>query len=1329
VKIPKKTLAGLALLLTVTAAALLWVAQSDWLRDRVRRAMVAEVEKVTGGRAELGAFRWDWRDMTVEADRLVIHGSEPSSSAPLLSVERVRARLRILSFLSRTLAIEGVEVERPGVHLIVETDGRTNVPQPKVPGNRTVAETLLDLKVGAFDLRNGSFLLESPGQPPRLSPWSARGENLTAHLAWDGAGQRYLGTLALDPLRMMSTTLSVSASASVERDRIVVSTARLLSKNPRGGDSELKIAAAEIAHFASPVISAQYEARVSCRTEGLSCPPGVAGSLNAQGRLRFVSTADYQAAGTFNASADSGRIRNVRLNGSYDAKPGLIALRSVRAGVLGGVIQADVDIGDLDSWKAHGNAAGFDVRQLAALETKRALPYDGLISGPWEAHGRLKGIARGGGGIDASARLVIAPAGNGPAARGEVDVRFDATHSTIELGNSWLQLPGARIEVSGILGNKLAVKARSHDVKDLLPAIDLLTDGKPPAIDWQDAAFDGTVSGKFNDPKISGHASAAALDYEGHRFDALSGDIAVSASGATVKAGVVSLGDVRAQASGSIGLTGWKALPSSAVAGSVDLRNADIAKIAAMAGHKELPVTGALTGSGQITGTLANPLANADLTLSRGTVYGQPFDSVDGRLQLVDRNTQSLTGLFISGPKRVNFTARFAHEGVEFPAGTLEFNLTSNTMPLNQIALVRARQPDIHGFGKFHADGSLHVGHDAKHDLEFRLIAMNADASANSLELGGRILGDARFTTQTKDGVMQTHFESNAAKAVIRGDGTVSLDGDYPVNAHVTFSHAGLNALAALLVKEDDAASLNFDGEAQGEATITGPAIRPDQLTAAIDIPRLELRPLAGSDFAKTAPRFVFTNEGPLRMTLTKTQIRVDSAHFKAPQTDLNVDGTLSLTGDAPLNLSLRGNVNLELARTFNKDLISEGVLTLNAAVRGRWNAPDISGRAVLRNGQFRYADFSNGLTSANAEIAFSGTRATIQSFTAESGGGKVDVTGFAALAGGTSSFRLEARASQIRLRYPEGISSVSDAALTLFGTSQRSQVSGSVTVHRVTINPRSDTGAILESTMAPLQTPANRAGLIANMNLDIRIQTAPDVALQTSVAQSIEGDAALTLRGTVTNPALLGRINITQGEMVFFGNKYAINQGSISFFNPARIDPVLNIDLETRARGVDLVLAVSGPMTKLGISYRSDPPLPFADIVALIATGRAPGDMATAAGATGQSPNFQQLGATSLLGQAISNPVGGRLERFFGVSRLKIDPQLTGVTGSPEARLTMEQQITPEILFTYITDVASTSTQLIRVEWSFDRHWSAILTREENGYVGLDFAYKKRFR
>jgi translocation and assembly module TamB len=152
--------------------------------------------------------------------------------------------------------------------------------------------------------------------------------------------------------------------------------------------------------------------------------------------------------------------------------------------------------------------------------------------------------------------------------------------------------------------------------------------------------------------------------------------------------------------------------------------------------------------------------------------------------------------------------------------------------------------------------------------------------------------------------------------------------------------------------------------------------------------------------------------------------------------------------------------------------------------------------------------------------------------------------------------------------------------------------------------------------------------------------------------------------------------------------------------------------------------------MNKLNVSYRSDPPLQFSEIVALLATGRAPSsDPSLAARESGTAQNWQQMGASALVGQAIANPVAGRLQRFFGVSKIKIDPQLAGVDSNPQARLTIEQQVTPDITFTYITNITRSNPQVIRVEWSLNKRWSAVALREENGLFGLDFFYKRRLK
>jgi translocation and assembly module TamB len=66
-----------------------------------------------------------------------------------------------------------------------------------------------------------------------------------------------------------------------------------------------------------------------------------------------------------------------------------------------------------------------------------------------------------------------------------------------------------------------------------------------------------------------------------------------------------------------------------------------------------------------------------------------------------------------------------------------------------------------------------------------------------------------------------------------------------------------------------------------------------------------------------------------------------------------------------------------------------------------------------------------------------------------ETGGGKIQISGFASYGGGPVVFRLHAQAVQVRVRYPEGVSTIADASLNLTGTSDRSMLAGTITVRR----------------------------------------------------------------------------------------------------------------------------------------------------------------------------------------------------------------------------------------------------------------------------------------
>jgi translocation and assembly module TamB len=381
-----------------------------------------------------------------------------------------------------------------------------------------------------------------------------------------------------------------------------------------------------------------------------------------------------------------------------------------------------------------------------------------------------------------------------------------------------------------------------------------------------------------------------------------------------------------------------------------------------------------------------------------------------------------------------------------------------------------------------------------------------------------------------------------------------------------------------------------------------------------------------------------------------------------------------------------------------------------------------------IADAAFNLRDVPNGLEKISAVIRFDRTRATIERFTAQTGGGDLSLSGFVGFGGEELVYRLQAAAQRVRVRYPEAVSTAFNASLSLTGTTSRRLLSGNVVVNRIGITPKTDIGSLLAESGRTAAPAATSSPFLRGMQLDIEVETAPDAELQTSLTRDIQPEADLRLRGTATRPVVLGRISVNQGEIQFFGTQYTIQRGDVSFFNPVKIEPVLNLDLETRVRGITVTINFTGPMDKLNMNYRSDPPMQSSEIIALLTVGRAPGTAATPTSQTNPSQSFLSAGSNSLLGQAVTAPLTGRLQRLFGVSRLKIDPELTGITNTPQARLTVEQQLSRELTVTYITNLNRTQQQIVRVQWDFSRDFSLLAVRDENGIFGVDFLYRRRW-
>jgi translocation and assembly module TamB len=301
----------------------------------------------------------------------------------------------------------------------------------------------------------------------------------------------------------------------------------------------------------------------------------------------------------------------------------------------------------------------------------------------------------------------------------------------------------------------------------------------------------------------------------------------------------------------------------------------------------------------------------------------------------------------------------------------------------------------------------------------------------------------------------------------------------------------------------------------------------------------------------------------------------------------------------------------------------------------------------------------------------------------------------------------------------------MADAQLRLQGQSSNLLLSGDVLITRFSVSPDLDMTALTAQTssvqaIASPDAPSNR------VRLDVHISSSPQLNFQNAYAK-LAGNIDLHLRGTLATPSLLGRISITEGSAILAGTRYDLQRGDIFFTNPVRIEPSIDLNATARVEDYDITLGLHGTPEKMAVTYRSDPPLPEADVVALLALGR-----------TGNQQRLytdQQQQALSnpttdaLLGGALNAAVSSRVQRLFGAGSVKVDPNYLGVLGNSTSRIIVEEQLGRTLTLTYATNVDSTSQQLLQADIALSRNVTLQLARDESGVFSVVLKATRRFK
>jgi translocation and assembly module TamB len=1609
---------SIAGLLAVVFVAALIVVQTSWFRNFVRDKIIAVTEESTGGKVDLASFDFDPWHLRAVAHGFVIHGTEPAGAAPLFQAKTIELDLKILASLEHTVDLRQLIVDQPAADVIVFPDGSTNVPSPKVKNKseKSALEAVVDLAIGKFELRNGSFTFAE-----KKMPLDAKGENLTAQLFYNRATPSYQGRISIQPLvldyaKRQPLDVNVTVPVTLAKDSITFQDAKLgtahselvlngavKNMNTPQTSARLngKIALSEIEQLTGMKISDQagktlpgiVDADIAVNMDQNSIridtgrltlgesnieasgplkDPSGRGSLAIRSRLalgqlgrlfrlpqqpegvvqlnanaRLGANNDYLVTGNVEGhhlsfKQDAKRFTNIDVASAIHVDPHRVELNGLKLDAFGGEFAGNAALADMRRVEVNGDLRHFDLNTVSRTFTGKDLGYDGVVSGPIKATGDLK--APGATGFVANANLTIAPGSHGEPVSGRIIANYNGATGAVKLDNSYIALAHSRLNLSGSLGQAVHVHFTSSNLDDFLAALRI---SSPQAKEMPVAlkpgstiTFDGTIAGALAAPQVAGHVAMGPFTAAGRGFDKLAADLSASSSKVSVQNALIARGPSQMSVNASVGLSDWKALPRDPLSVEANIRNGDLADLVALAGQKNVDVSGTLNAAAQIGGTVGSPQGSANLTVANGSAYGQPIDGAQAQVNFSDQMVTLQNAAITSGPSRIDASATFRHPHDSFSTGHIDARVATNQVQLGNLKAMAQNRPglggalnanatvsadlkDVNGKTEFqlaavngdfnirgleaegnrygdltatarttgntinyqlvsdfagsninatghtqlvtdyptvldaslrslpieralavagrgditasgrmsgnvhfagtidkpqasvdaslvnaviyrepfdrieakasygpqaidiqqlnvvapsgsielvanytHApndfengavkftvkssdvhlaqirtvqkfrqglagtlrmavDGAAAIRHGSDDKPQILLSSLNGNIDATGVAMKGKNIGGLRLAANTRGDTLAFNLDSDIAGAKIQGAGQATLRGDYPVSARLTFANITYSGLQPLIQPESEAPPL-FEVAVNGGASVNGPVMKTDALAAKLDIAQLKVTAKATA----AARPVTFQNDGPIVIALEKSAITVASAHITGPQTDLKIGGGAPVTGPTPMNVTVALNTDLGILREIDRDIYSSGAISLNAVVRGSLTRPRVNGRLDLKNASFNYASLPNGIANANGAILFNGNSATIQQLTAESGGGKVTASGFISFGGPLLAYGLKATANDVRVRY-SGASITSNADVNLTGTSERSLLSGAVTIQQIGFAPRQDFGSLLSQGGAPPEAPSAPSGPLAGMRLDIRVRTAPDVSFQTPLAQNLQATANLVVRGTATQPGMLGRVTITQGELIFFGSKYVVSRGSINFYDPENIKPVLNIDLQTTAKGVAVVLNVSGPVDNMKLTYHSDPPLQFQELVALLATGKTPTSDPTLLSQQPSTPpqSFQQMGESAILSQAIANPISSQLTRVFGVSQLKIDPTFTSGSELPQARLTLQQQITSALTFTYVTNLQESNDMIVRIEWALSPRWSAIATREENGMFGIDFFYKKRFR
>jgi len=1277
------------LVLGITAGYVL--IRSDLLRELVIRAAVQKLDQATGGRTQIGTLELQAWPLRARFCNIIVHNRQHLDQPPILTIDALEVQSHFWALLSRSIRFEELVIDHPILRTFVDDRGTATI-FPLSALRQGSVGNIAAVSIDHFILRNGELAYLR-----QQTPVAANVYGLEISVDFENHATRYRASIAYSDARLeyahyapLRHSLSATLSGTASRCLIESVSAAI--------GSSTVVFSGELNDFSNPRFDGSYKAHIHGEDFRSNLLPfGIAGDVQLGGRVHYQNTATrpwlmnltvagHMASETVTLVSHSRALQFRAFHGFYQLGNGALQARDIGAELLGAQGSAEITIEHLEStpkYRFKGSIVGADVRalQLAISDPRlESVAFSGILDGTVGASwtGSVSNTT-----LDCDFRVHPAADPRADASGIQVPVQgvirfsYNRLRDVITFKETLFYVANSEIALQGEASDhsNLQIHASAPDLSPLSSLVSHFFRHDRGAVSVSGSALlDATIHESLHAPHIFGHFTAQNLFVQSTRWRSATVNFEVRQSQITVQSAMlVGVNHGRLSLHGSLGLSNWLYLRSNPLNASVLVTRMPVADLQGFV-DIHYPISGEISADLSIHGSAVDPLGSGTIRMTNGHIYDEPVPNAI--LEWRAKNGSITTDITVA-------TAAGSASGMlSYTPKTGIYKLGANApvIALQEVSALRARGVPLTGVMKASVSGEGELA-----SPEFAAVFEIAHAQFRDTSIT-QLIAKVQIANKRAD----FNINSQVANAAVHLQGFSNLTGNYYSQAVLDTGTIQLNDLLGLRSANPGE---GLQGQTELHATMKGSLKNVAELEAHVTVPLL----------AAKYKSLEITSAAPLRIDYEDSVAKLLPAEIVGAGTSLRVEGSLPLGGMSSLSVTAHGTLDARLLGMINTELKTAGVVSFDLRTTGSMHNPSVLGQLHLQDVALSTVAAPVGIENLSGSLEVANNRVRVSTLSGQLGGGQLAITGSVDY-WPNPHFQIGLETKGSRLWYAGGVLLVLDSQLALTGKPHASTLNGRVLIEKVSFTPDFDLKTLSEHLGGT--TSPHSAGFSDSVKLAVAVQSQGRLSATSSQA-SVEGTVNLNLIGTAAKPVVVGRTDLSSGELFYARRRYQLQRAIAVFNDPNETRPVLDVSATTTVQQYHLTMGLRGPLDKLTTSYAADPPLATADIINLLVAGRT-------------TQTVDVAGTDSVIASQVAGHFSSKMQTLTGISGLRIDPLVGGSNRNPSARIAIEQRVTKNFLFSFSTDVSQPNGETVAGEYQINRKWSIGASRDPVGGVAV---------